>query len=44
MNMFLIIVNMLINNAGFALFDKFHDLNLDKQLKMIDLNIKAIVS
>jgi short-subunit dehydrogenase len=35
-------VDILINNAGFGLFGKFNDTNSDKELNMIDLNIKAV--
>ena len=35
-------VDLLINNAGFGLFGEFNDTNLDKELEMIDLNIKAL--
>lgn len=38
-----IFVNMLINNAGFGLFGEFHNLDIKKQLEMIDLNIKVVV-
>ncbi|MGM0508941.1 MAG: SDR family NAD(P)-dependent oxidoreductase [Fusobacteriota bacterium] len=37
-------VNMLINNAGFGMFGKFPELELEKQLNLIDLNIKAVLS
>lgn len=36
-------VDVLINNAGFALSDEFTDLNLQEYMQMIDLNIKAII-
>ncbi|TYQ18122.1 UNVERIFIED_CONTAM: hypothetical protein Cloal_0530 [Acetivibrio alkalicellulosi] len=39
-----LMVNMLINNAGIGLFGEFEKLNLDNQLRVIDLNIKTIVS
>ncbi len=35
-------VDILINNAGFGLFGKFCDTNIDKEINMIDLNIKAV--
>lgn len=35
-------VDLLINNAGFGLFGEFNDTNLEKELEMIDLNIKAL--
>ena len=37
-------VNYLINNAGFGGVGKFHERNLDDDLAMINLNIKALVS
>ena len=35
-------VDILINNAGFGLFGEFYDIDLDKELDMIDINIKAL--
>jgi len=35
-------IDILINNAGFGLCDYFTDSNLDKELDMIDLNIKSL--
>lgn len=35
-------VEILINNAGFGLFGNFIDISLDKELDMIDLNIKTV--
>ena len=35
-------IDILINNAGFGLFGEFSDINLDKELDMIDLNIKGV--
>lgn len=35
-------IDILINNAGFGIFGKFVDTNLEKELDMIDLNIKAV--
>lgn len=35
-------IDILINNAGFGLFGEFVDTNLEKELDMIDLNIKAV--
>lgn len=35
-------VNVLINNAGFGLFGDYTNGNLDRELNMIDLNIKAL--
>lgn len=34
-------IDILINNAGFGLFGKFFETDLDRELEMIDLNIKA---
>lgn len=34
-------IDFLINNAGFGLFGMFHETDLDRELKMIDLNIKC---
>ena len=35
-------IDMLINNAGFGLFGKFIETDLDSELQMIDVNIKAV--
>ena len=35
-------IDILINNAGFGDFGDFVDTNLDKELEMIDVNIKAV--
>ena len=35
-------IDLLINNAGFGLFGKFDETNLDKELDMIDLNVTAV--
>lgn len=35
-------IDILINNAGFGLFGAFNDSNLDRELDMIDLNIKGV--
>lgn len=35
-------IDMMINNAGFGLFGKFTDTDLDSELQMIDVNIKAV--
>lgn len=34
-------IDILINNAGFGLFGEFYKTDLDTELKMIDVNIKA---
>ena len=35
-------IDILVNNAGFGLFGEFYDNNLDKELEMIDINVKAL--
>ncbi len=35
-------IDILINNAGFGLFGKFYETDLDRELEMINLNIKAL--
>ena len=35
-------ITILVNNAGFGTLGEFEDINLDKELEMIDLNIKAV--
>lgn len=35
-------VDILINNAGFGIFGNFNDTSLDKELDLIDTNIKAV--
>lgn len=35
-------IDILINNAGYGIFGKFLDVNLEKELNMIDLNIKSV--
>lgn len=35
-------IDILVNNAGFGVFGLFDKTNLDKELSMIDLNIKAV--
>ncbi|MEE3344077.1 MAG: SDR family oxidoreductase [Bacilli bacterium] len=35
-------VDILINNAGFGLFGEFIDVDLDKEMEMININIKAL--
>ena len=34
-------IDILINNAGFGLFGEFYETSLDRELEMIDVNIKA---
>lgn len=35
-------IEILVNNAGFGLFGEFYDNDLDKELEMIDINVKAL--
>jgi len=35
-------IDVLINNAGFGTFGKFTDIDIEKELNMIDVNIKAV--
>ena len=35
-------IDFLINNAGFGLFGSYKDVNLNVELNMIDLNVKAV--
>lgn len=35
-------IDILVNNAGFGLFGYFTETDLDKELEMIDVNIKAV--
>ena len=35
-------IDILVNNAGFGLFGLFHDTSLDKEIEMIDVNVKAV--
>lgn len=35
-------VDFLVNNAGFGLVGKFHETDIERELEMIDLNIKAL--
>ena len=35
-------VDVFINNAGFGLFGEFKDIELDKELEMIDVNVRAL--
>lgn len=35
-------IDILINNAGFGLFGKFNEIDINKELQMINTNIKAV--
>lgn len=35
-------IDILINNAGFGIFGKFLDIDIQKELNMIDVNIRAV--
>lgn len=35
-------IDIIINNAGFGLLGEFYETNIDKELDMIDTNIKAV--
>lgn len=35
-------IDILINNAGFGLLGRFSETNLDREMEMIDINIKAV--
>lgn len=35
-------IDLLVNNAGYGIFGKFHETDLDNELSMIDLNITAL--
>lgn len=35
-------IDLLVNNAGFGVFGEFTDIDLDKEISLIDTNIKAI--
>ncbi|MDE6036006.1 MAG: SDR family oxidoreductase [Ruminococcus sp.] len=35
-------IDLLVNNAGYGIFGKFHETDLDDELSMIDLNITAL--
>lgn len=35
-------IDLLVNNAGFGLYGEFYNSDLDKELSMIDVNIKAV--
>jgi uncharacterized protein len=38
-----LVIDMLVNNAGFGSMGEFTDLDLGRELDMIDLNVKALV-
>ena len=38
-----LVIDMLVNNAGFGSFGDFAKLELDREMSMIDLNIKSLV-
>ncbi|WGS64727.1 SDR family NAD(P)-dependent oxidoreductase [Marinitoga aeolica] len=38
-----IFINILVNNAGYATFGKFYDLDIEKELNMIQLNVVTLV-
>ena len=35
-------VEILVNNAGFGLFGKFNITNIDREMEMVDLNVKSL--
>ena len=35
-------IDLVINNAGFGLFGNFDELDLEKQLNMVDLKVKSV--
>src|SRR5574344_2116940 len=35
-------IDVLINNAGFGLYGEFKDTDINKEMEMIDVNIKAV--
>jgi short-subunit dehydrogenase len=37
-----ITIDILVNNAGFGTYGKFHELPLNRELEMIDLNIRSL--
>lgn len=37
-------IDILVNNAGFGLFGDFIDTDIDKELEMIDINVKSLQS
>ena len=38
-----LVIDMLVNNAGFGSMDEFAKLDLERELEMIDLNVKSLV-
>lgn len=36
-------IDLLVNNAGFGTAGRFHEIAIDKEIRMIDLNISALV-
>ncbi len=36
-------IDILVNNAGFGVFGEFFNTNLDKELKMVELNVNAVL-
>jgi short-subunit dehydrogenase len=39
-----LVIDLLVNNAGFGAFGDFEKTDLDRQLNMIDLNVKSLVA
>ena len=39
-----VVVDVLVNNAGYATYGKFHELDLDHELNMIQLNVMALTA
>ena len=35
-------IDLLVNNAGFGVFGEFYETDLDRELNMVDLNVKAV--
>lgn len=36
-------IDLLVNNAGFGTAGRFHEISIDKEIRMVDLNISALV-